>query len=148
MSAEYHGGFCVAWPPPPAWLFAQGASPPWWNDVTAQNRIRRRVVPGGTRLLNCLRAGKSHTYLTTWGNDERLSLDKWIGLCGLGFLALLAAFVAVSRISGVVIAGVQPEAWALTAMMTAPFTVGAVSLFTLVTALTETMLRRRRPVGV
>ena len=73
---------------------------------------------------------------------------KRIGLGGLGFLALLAAFVAVSCISGVVIAGVQPEAWALTVMMTAPFTVGAVSLFTLVTALTETMLRRRRPVGV
>ena len=73
---------------------------------------------------------------------------KRIGLGGLGFLALLAAFVAVSRISGVVIAGVQPEAWALTAMMTAPFTVGAVLLFTLVAALTETMLRRRRPVGV
>ena len=71
-----------------------------------------------------------------------------VGLGGLGILALLAAFVAVSRISGVVIAGVQPEAWALTAMMTAPFTVGAVSLFTLVTALMETMLRRRRPVGV
>ena len=35
-----------------------------------------------------------------------------IGLGGLGFLALLAAFVAVTRISGVVIAGVQPEAWA------------------------------------
>ena len=73
---------------------------------------------------------------------------KRIGLGGLGFLALLAAFVAVARISGVVIAGVQPEAWALTAMMTAPFTVGAVLLFTLVAALTETMLRRRRPVGV
>ncbi len=73
---------------------------------------------------------------------------KRIGLGGLGFLALLAAFVAVSRISGVVIAGVQPEAWALTAMMTAPFTVGAVLLFTLVTALMETMLRRRQSVGV
>ena len=70
-----------------------------------------------------------------------------IALGGLGFLALLAAFVAVTRIFGVVIAGVQPEAWVLTAMMTAPFTVGAVSLFTLVAALLETVLRRRRPVG-
>ena len=66
-----------------------------------------------------------------------------IGLGGLGFLALLAAFVAVTRISGVVIAGVQPEAWALTAMMTAPFTIGLVSVLTIGTALVETVLRRR-----
>ena len=69
------------------------------------------------------------------------------GLGGLGFLALLAAFVAVTRIFGVIIAGVQPEAWALTAMITAPFTVGAVSLLTLVAALLETLFRRRRPAG-
>ena len=67
-----------------------------------------------------------------------------VGLGGLGFLALLAAVVAVTRIFDLVIAGVQPEAWTLTAMMTAAFTVGAVSLFTLVTALMETWLRRRR----
>ena len=54
-----------------------------------------------------------------------------IALGGLGFLALLVAFVAVTRIFNVVIAGVQPDASALTAMMTAPFTVGVVSLFTL-----------------
>ena len=71
-----------------------------------------------------------------------------IGLGGLGFLALLAAFVAVTRIFGVVIVGVRPEAWALTAMMTAPFTVGSVSLSTLVAALTETLLRRRRLVEI
>ena len=75
-----------------------------------------------------------------------------IALGGLGFLALLAAFVAVTRISGVVIAGVQPDAWALTAMMTAPFTVGVVSLFTLVATLVAAarlgilMLGDRRPV--
>ena len=66
------------------------------------------------------------------------------GLGGLGFLALLAAVVAVTRIFDLVIAGVQPEVWTLTAMMTAAFTVGPVSLFTLVTALMETWLRRRR----
>ena len=70
-----------------------------------------------------------------------------VALCGLGFLALLAAFVAVTRISGVVIAGVQPEAWVLTAMMTAPFTVGAVSVFALMVALKETLSRRRHSVG-
>ena len=70
-----------------------------------------------------------------------------IGLGGLGFLALLAAFVAVTRVFDLVVAGVHPEAWALTAMMTAPFTVGAVSLFTLVAALVETW-SRRRSVGI
>ena len=57
-----------------------------------------------------------------------------IRLAGQGLLALWAAFVAVTRISGVVVAGVQPEAWVLTAMMTAPFTMGLVSLFTVAMA--------------
>ena len=69
-----------------------------------------------------------------------------VGLGGLAFLALLAAFVTITRISGAVIAGVQPEAWVLTAMMTAPFTVGAVSVLTVMAALVETLSRRRRSV--
>ena len=44
------------------------------------------------------------------------------------FWRSLASFVAVTRIFNLVVAGVQPEAWALGAMMTAPFTIGAVSL--------------------
>ena len=71
-----------------------------------------------------------------------------VGLGGLGFLVLLAAVVVVTRIFDLVVAGVQPEPWALTAMMTAAFTVGVVSLFTLVTALMETWLHRRRSVGI
>ena len=44
------------------------------------------------------------------------------------------------------IAGVQPEAWALGAMMTAPFTIGVV--VTIATALVETVARvKRRAVG-
>ena len=65
-----------------------------------------------------------------------------IALGGLGFLALWVAFVAVTRIFGVVIAGVQPEAWALTVMMTAPFTIGLAPVLTIGTALVETVLRR------
>ena len=42
-------------------------------------------------------------------------------------LALWAVFVAVARIFNLVIAGVQPEAWVLIAMMTAPFTTGEMS---------------------
>ena len=88
------------------------------------------------------------TYPAGWGNIERLSLDntRWSGR--LGFPSPSGCVVAVIRIFHRVIAGVQPEAWALTAMMTAPFTVGAVSLFTLVTALMETWLRRRRSAGM
>lgn len=69
---------------------------------------------------------------------------KRVGLIGGGLLALVALFVAVVRIFDVVIAGVQPEAWALTAMMTAPFTFGMVALATLGTAAVETALRHRR----
>ena len=71
-----------------------------------------------------------------------------VGLGGVGFLATLAAFVAVTRIFNLVVVGVQPEAWVLTAMMTAPFTIGAVSLATVGTALVETVVRlKRRVVG-
>ena len=42
----------------------------------------------------------------------------------------------------------QPESWVLTAMMTAPFTVGTVSVLTIATALVETALRRRRTVSL
>ena len=71
-----------------------------------------------------------------------------VGLAGVGFLVTLAAFVAVTRIFNLVVAGVQPEAWALGAMLTAPFTIGVVSLATVGTAVVETVARlRRRVVG-
>ena len=56
----------------------------------------------------------------------RWTLRVAVGGCGL--LGLLVAAIALVRIFGIVIAGVEPEAWVLTAMMTAPFTVGSVSL--------------------
>ncbi len=71
-----------------------------------------------------------------------------VGLGGVGFLATLVAFVAVTLIFNLVIAGVQPEAWALTAMMTAPFTIGTVFTSVIGTALVETVLRRRRSAAV
>ena len=71
-----------------------------------------------------------------------------VGLGGVGFLATLVLFAAVTLIFNLVIAGVQPEAWALTAMMTAPFTIGVVLLVTIATALVETVARvKRRAVG-
>ena len=54
-------------------------------------------------------------------------------------------FVAVVRIINVPLCGIQPEAFALIAMMTAPFALGLALLATLVTAGLETVERRLRP---
>ena len=70
-----------------------------------------------------------------------------VGLGGLGSLAPLAAVVAVTRIFDLVVAGVQPEARALTAMIPPHSRWVRLSLLTLVTALMETWLRRHRSVG-
>jgi hypothetical protein len=69
-----------------------------------------------------------------------------VGLGGAGILVMAAALVVVLRIFNVVIAGVQPEAWVLAAMMTAPFTIGLVLVLTAGTALVETLMRRRNSV--
>ena len=53
---------------------------------------------------------------------------KRIGLAGLAFLAVIAVFVTVVSILDVRVAGVYPEAFRLTAMMTAPFTLGLVAV--------------------
>ncbi len=73
---------------------------------------------------------------------------KRIGLAGLAFLAAIAVFVTIVSILDVRIAGIYPEAFRLTAMITAPFTLGLVAVTTLATALVETLLRlKRRPAG-
>ena len=74
-------------------------------------------------------------------NGYRWTLRVAIG--GVGFLAVIAVFVAVVRAFNVMIAGIYPEAWVLTAMMTAPFTIGLVSVATIATALVEAFARRR-----
>ena len=67
-----------------------------------------------------------------------------VGLGGVALLVLWGVFVAVARIFDLVIAGVYPEAWVLTAMVTAPFTIGVVSLATVGTAVVETVARLKR----
>ena len=67
---------------------------------------------------------------------------------GVALLTLWALFVAVTRIFDLVIAGVYPEAWVLTAMMTVPFTIGTFSALVIGTALVEKVLRRRRSAAV
>lgn len=74
-------------------------------------------------------------------NGYRWTLRVAIG--GVVLLAMIAVLVAVVRGFGVMIAGVYPEAWVLTAMMTAPFATGIVSVATIATALVETFRRRR-----
>ena len=68
-----------------------------------------------------------------------------IALAGIGFLAVIAVFVAVIRILNVPLAGIQPEAFALTAMMTAPFMIGAVLVYIMTTTIVENLRHRRRP---
>ena len=70
---------------------------------------------------------------------------KKVAAVGFGILALWVLFVAVVRVLNVPVAGVQPEAFALIAMMTAPFTLGGVLLAVLVTVGLEALVRRHRP---
>ena len=70
-----------------------------------------------------------------------------VGLVGLGVLVLWVVFVFVVRVLDVPVGGIQPEAFVLTAMMTAPFVLGAVLFVTLGTAGVEALVRRLRPVG-
>ena len=67
-----------------------------------------------------------------------------IGIAGIAFLAAIAVFVTVVSIMDVRVAGVYPEAFRLTAMMTAPFTIGIVAIPTLAAALIETYHRLNR----
>ena len=88
------------------------------------------------------------TVVRRMGSTKDYRWTVRVGLGGVGFLATLVAFVAVTRIFNVVIAGVQPEAWALGMMLIAPFTIGVVLLATGGTALVETVVRvKRRAVG-
>ena len=76
-----------------------------------------------------------------------MNVYRWtvrVALGGVTLLTLWAAFVAVTRIFTLVVAGVQPEAWVMTAVMTAPFTIGVVSLATVGTAVVETVVRLKR----
>ena len=62
-------------------------------------------------------------------------------LCA-GPAGVVVVFLAVVRVVDVPIAGVEPEAFVLTAMMTAPFTLGFLLLLVLGTAVAERLARR------
>ena len=68
-----------------------------------------------------------------------------VGFAGLRLLVLWVVFVAVVRVLNVPLAGIQPEAFAMVAMMTAPFTLGGVLLATLAAWALETVVRRPGP---
>ena len=62
---------------------------------------------------------------------------------GAALIAAITIFVIVVRVLGTPIAGIKPEAFILTVMMTAPFTIGAVLISTGTAALTEKVCRRK-----
>ena len=60
-----------------------------------------------------------------------------------GQAAALVVFLIVVRVLGVPVAGVDPEGFVLTGVMTGPFYLGLLLLLTLGTAVVERVLRRR-----
>ena len=69
---------------------------------------------------------------------------RYVAAVGFGVLSIWVVFVAMVRIVNVPLGGIQPEAFVLIAMMTAPFTLGGALLATLVTAGLETVVRAAR----
>ena len=63
---------------------------------------------------------------------RNLRFTHRVAAVGFGILAVWVVFVVVVRIVNVPLAGVQPEAFAMGAMLTAPLTLGGVLLVTLV----------------
>ena len=75
-----------------------------------------------------------------------MSMSSWTARVGLGFAGLLAAvvlFLIVVRVGNIEIAGVAPEAWIMTFMMTGPFTLGFVAFVLLVSWGLEKVFHRR-----
>ena len=81
------------------------------------------------------------TNLATLNETSRGRSNLNISLTGNAFPVEIAAFLAVVSIPGVNPAGAYPEAIRLTAMTTAPFTLGLVSVSTLTAAVVETVRR-------
>ena len=121
-----------------------GVEPDGW----ALSAIAALPFTVGVVLVATAVSALLETVVRRMGSTKDYRWTVRVGLGGVGFLATLVAFVAVTRIFNVVIAGVQPEAWALGMMLTAPFTIGVVLLATGGTALVETVVRvKRRAVG-
>ena len=72
------------------------------------------------------------------------SWSRRIALCCGVLLAVVAVALVVLRLLGLPVAGVEPEALVLTAMMTAPFTLGFLLLLVLAAAGLERLVRGRR----
>ena len=73
---------------------------------------------------------------------NRYRWTKRVFVSGLVIFGLWFVFAFVTRILGVVIAGVEPEAWVLTAMITAPLALGEVALLAGGTAVVERVFRK------
>ena len=73
---------------------------------------------------------------------SRYRWTKRVFLSGLVIFGLWFVFAFVARLLGVVIAGVEPEAWVLTAMMTAPLAIAGVAVLTGCAAAAERVFRK------
>ena len=74
---------------------------------------------------------------------SRYRWTKLVFLSGQVIFGLWFGFAFAARVLGVVIAGVDPEAWVLTAMMTAPLAIGAVAVLAGGTAMVERLFGGR-----
>ncbi len=75
---------------------------------------------------------------------KRRSWAARVAILSGGVLVVAVLFLVVVRALNITIAGVEPEALVLTAMMTAPFTLGVLLLLVLGAAAAEQVVRRVR----
>ena len=75
---------------------------------------------------------------------KRRSWAARVAILSGGVLVVAVLFLVVVRALNITIAGVEPEALVLTAMMTAPFTLGVLLLLVLGAAAAERVVRRVR----
>ena len=75
---------------------------------------------------------------------KRRSWAARVAILSGGVLVVAVLFLVVVRALNITIAGVEPEALVLTAMMTSPFTLGVLLLLVLGAAAAEWVVRRVR----
>ena len=87
-------------------------------------------------------SGAGIVNIAAWRDMNRYRWARRIFLSGLVIFGLWFGFAFVVRVLGIVIAGVEPEAWVLTAMMTAPLAIAGVAVLTGGTAAAERVFRK------
>ena len=101
-------------------------------------RLSALMVPGAYLVCFC------HALDFPEGAMKRRSWAARVAILSGGVLVVAVLFLVVVRALNITIAGVEPEALVLTAMMTAPFTLGVLLLLVLGAAAAERVVRRVR----